>query len=141
MTEIDQSDQRIRRIEEISHSCENAWAANDTHCGLDLVIELALLHQEEKITGSAMASAFYQVKMAAEVNGLDDLATKYTQLTIAEQLGDAYSQARKLEEEQAKGQRAEDEAEDEGRLREELSLGLEEAAINQVGEAAISLPM
>ncbi|KAL2289731.1 hypothetical protein FJTKL_01058 [Diaporthe vaccinii] len=141
LTEIDQSDQRIRRIEEISHSCENVWAANDTHCGLDLAIELALLHQEEKITGSAMASAFYQVKMAAEINGLNDMAAKYTQLTIAEQLGDAYSQARNLEEEQAKSQRAEDEAEDDGRLREELSPGLEEAAINQVGEAAISLPM
>lgn len=79
--------------------------------------------------------------MAAEVNGLDDLVTKYTQLTIAEQLGDAYSQARKLEEEQAKSQMAEDQAEDEGRLREEFSLGLEEAVINQVGEATISLPM
>lgn len=90
-----------------------------------------------------MASAFYQVKMAAEVNGLDDLATKYTQLTIAEQLGDAYSQARKLGEEQAKNQeaqdeveewvkiqKAEDEAGDEGRLREELSLGLEEYVIS-----------
>lgn len=88
-----------------------------------------------------MASAFYQVKLAAEVNGLDHLAMKYTQLTIAEQLGDAYSQSRKLEEEQAQSQNAEDDAEDEGRLREELSLGLEEAVINQVGEATISLPM
>lgn len=86
-----------------------------------------------------MASAFYQVKMAAEVNGLDNLATKYTQLTIAEQLGDAYSQAKKLEEEQAKNQEAQHEveqrvknqkAEDEGRLREELSLGLEESVIS-----------
>lgn len=79
--------------------------------------------------------------MAAEVNGLDDLALKYTQLTIAEQLGDAYSQAQKLEEEQAKSQKAEDEAEDGGRLREELSLGLDEAVINQAGEVPISLPM
>lgn len=90
-----------------------------------------------------MASAYYQVKMAAEVNGLDSLAAKYSQLTIAEQLGDGYSQAMKLEDEQAKSQEAQDEveervknqkaeneAEDEGRLREELGFGLEEAVIS-----------
>lgn len=79
-----------------------------------------------------MASAYYQVKMAAEVNGLDFLAIKYSQLTIAEQLGDGYSQAMKLEDEQAKNGETQDEAEgraknqwaeDEGRLREELSFG------------------
>ncbi|KAH8767236.1 hypothetical protein F5883DRAFT_670502 [Diaporthe sp. PMI_573] len=143
LTEIDQSDQRIRRIREISYTCEGLWAANDTQCSLDLAIEFVHLHQEEKITGSPMASAYYQVKMAAEVNGLDSLATKYSQLTLAEQLGDGYSQAMKLEDEQAKNQeaqdeaeewaknqKAEDEAEDKGRLREELSLGPEEAVIN-----------
>lgn len=90
-----------------------------------------------------MASAYYQVKMAAEVNGLDALATKYSQLTIAEQLGDGYSQAMKLEDEQAQNQEAQDrveervknmkpenEAEDESRLQEELSLGLEESVID-----------
>jgi hypothetical protein len=110
---------------------------------LDLAIEFVHLHQEEKITGSPMASAYYQVKMAAEVNGLDSLATKYSQLTLAEQLGDGYSQAMKLEDEQAKNQeaqdeaeeraknqKAEDEAENEDRLQEELSLGPEEALIN-----------
>ena len=141
LTEIDQSDQRIRRIGEISLTCENLWAANDTQCGLDLAIEFALLHQEEKITGSAMASAYYQVMMAAEVNGLDSLATKYSHLTLSEGLGDVYSQAKKLKDEQAKDEKAEDEAEDEVRLREELNLGLEEAVIDQVGEVTISLPM
>lgn len=97
-----------------------------------------------------MASACYQVKMAAEVNGLGSLATKYSQLTIAEQLGDGYSQWMKLEDEQAKNQETQDEAEgwaknqraeDEGRLREELSLGPEEAVSNEVGDITISLPM
>ncbi|PVH78785.1 hypothetical protein DL98DRAFT_655830 [Cadophora sp. DSE1049] len=143
LREIDQSDQRINRIRELSNSCEDLWAANDTRCGLDLAVEYALLHQEEKITGSLMASAYYQVKMAAEVNGLDHLATKYSQLTLSEQLGDGYSQAKKLAEEQAKSQEAENEndAEDEGRLWEELSPGPGEVVISQVGEDAISLPV
>lgn len=89
-----------------------------------------------------MASAYYQAKMAAEVNGLDSLATKYSQLTIAEQLGDDYNQAMKLEDEQApKTQDPQDEAEEEDRLREELSLGPEGAVINEIGEVTISLPM
>lgn len=99
MTEIDQSDKRIGRTRGISHTCENLWTANDTHCGLGLAIEFALLHQEEKLTGPPMASASDQVKMAAEVKGLDSLATKYSQLIIADPLGEGYSQAMKLEDE------------------------------------------
>lgn len=135
LTEIDQSDQRIGHIVEISHTCEDLWTANDTHCGLEMAIEFALLHQEEKLTGTPMASAYYQVKMAAELNGLDSLATKYSQLTIAEQFGDGYSQAMKLEDKQAKNQ----ETQDEGRL--QLSLGPEEPVINEIGEVTIRLPM
>lgn len=128
---------------------------NDTHCGLDLAIEFVLLHQEEKLTGFPMASAYSQAKMAAEVNGLDSLATRYSQLTIAEHFGDNYIQSMELEDEQvpknqqtqneaergAKDQTTEDEAEGEDRLREELSLGPEEAVINEVGEVTISSPM
>lgn len=97
-----------------------------------------------------MASAYYQAKMAAEVNGLESLANKYSQLTIAEQVGDDYIHAMRLQKEQEKNQetqdeadgrvtnqRTEDEAEDEDRLREELSLGPEEALINEVGEVTI----
>lgn len=113
-----------------------------------MAIEFALLNQEEKLTGTPMASAYYQVKRAAELNGLDFLATKYSQLTIAEQFGDGYSQAMKLEDKQAKNQETQDEAEgraknqraeDENRL--QLSLGPEAAVINEVGEVAIRLPM
>lgn len=154
LSEIDQSDQRIARIRDISNTCEDSWTANDTHCGLDLAIEFVLLHQEEKLTGFPMASAYYQAKMAAEINGLDSLANKYSQLTMAEQVGDDYLQAMRLEEEQAKSQetqyaaegreqnqRTEEESQDEDRLREELSLGPEGAVINEVGEATIILPI
>lgn len=154
MTEIDQSDERIARIRDISNTCEDSWTVNDTHCGLDLAIEFVLLHQEEKLTGFPMASAYYQAKMAAEVNGLESLASKYSQLTIAEQVGDDYIQAMRQEKELEKNQetqdeadgrvtnqRTDDEAEDEDRLREELSLGPEGAVINEIGEVTISLPM
>lgn len=154
LAEIDQSDQRIGRIREIIHTCENSWVANDTQCGLDLAVEFVLLHQEEKLTGYPMAAAYYQVKMAAEVNGLDSLAIKYGQLAIGEQYGDNYAQAMKMEDEQAKNQetqdeaeerareqKGKDEAEDEARLPEEFVFGSDQAYIHQVGEATINSPM
>lgn len=153
LAEIDLSDQRIGRIREILHTCDNSWAASDTHCGLDLAVESVLLHQEEQLTGYPMAAAYYQVKMAAEASGLDSLAIKYGQLAIGEQFGDNYGQAMKTEDEQPKNQETQggseeparnrksgDEAEEEGRLRQELGLGSEQAVIHQVGDATMSTP-